>query len=106
MEGVTNENGSPPPRGGGVILNPGVVVLGSAGADTPVMIPVFCTVAIVAYCGSTASNVNVAGTAAPPCCTLAVAKSCVWNPGGKLVDELLMSIQLMARLLTDRKSVV
>jgi len=25
-----------------------------------------------------------------------VAKSCVWKPGGKLVDELLTSIQLMA----------
>ena len=29
----------------------------------------------------------------PFCATRAVAKSCVWKPGGKLVDELLTSIQ-------------
>src|SRR5207247_6546691 len=67
-----------------------------ADADTPVTIPVFATKATVAMLGSTASNVNVADTVSPFCATRAVAKSCVWKPGGKLVDELLTSIQLMA----------
>ena len=43
--------------------------------------------------GSTASNVNVAGTTRPFWPVRAVAKTCVWKPGGKLVDEELTSIQ-------------
>src|SRR6266550_6553604 len=99
MECVTKENGVPPPTGVAVMRNPGRVVP-SAGAATPVTRPVFLTVAIVAIAGSTASNVYVADTVSPFWATRAVAKSCVWKPGGKVVDELLTSIQPIAGVLT------
>src|SRR6266567_7512762 len=71
-----------------------------AEPDTPVTIPVFATVMIVAMPGSSASKVNVAGMIAPPDETRAVVNICVWKPGGKLVDELLTSIQPISGLFT------
>ncbi len=76
MAWLTKLNGVPPPIGVAVIRKPGLVVP-SAGAATPVTMPVFCTVAIVAMSGLTASNVNVAGMIVPPEDTRAVVKTCV-----------------------------
>src|SRR5689334_23995363 len=70
------------------------------GAETPVMIPVFATVATVAISGSTASKVKFAGMISPPAAVRAVAKSCVWKPAGKLADELLTSIHSIVGVFT------
>src|SRR5947209_6490512 len=67
------------------------------GAAIPVMIPVFSYSLIVAISGSSDSNLKFASMIVPPEAVRAVVKSCVWKPGGKLVDELLTSIHLMAR---------
>src|SRR5689334_1497066 len=93
IERVTNVSGFVPLSGFGVAMMrmPGLPL--PLGAETPVMSAEFATLVTVAISGSTASKVNVAGTIGPPCETRAVAKSCVWNPTGKLVDELLTSIQ-------------
>src|SRR3954469_13380401 len=67
------------------------------GAETPVMIPVFSYSVIVAISGSSDSNLKVASMTVPPDAVRAVVKSCVWKPGGKLVEELLTPIHLIAR---------
>src|SRR3954466_5478597 len=96
---VTNVSGVPPPTGVAMIRNPGRSAP-FAGAATAVTSPVFWTVAIVAISGSTASKTKVAGMIVPFCAVRAVAKSCVWNPGGRLVEDDDTSIQWISGVTT------
>src|SRR6185437_7244355 len=92
---VTNVSGGVRPSTGVAMMRMPGRVVPSVGAATPVMMPVFSTVATVAMSGSTASNTKFAGMIVPPAAVRAVAKICAWKPGGKLVDEALTSMNLI-----------
>src|ERR1700760_2033582 len=96
MRCVMNVSGGVRPSiGVAMTRKPGFVVP-SAGAATPVTRPVFVTFATVAISGLTASKTKVAGMIVPPEAVRAVGKICAWKPAGKLVDDALRSMNLIA----------
>ncbi len=92
MECEVNVYGLPPPTGVAVMMMPGLVV----EPATPVTIAVFPTANTVAMPGSSAWKVKVASMTVPFWPVLAVAKSWVWKPAGKLVDDEEMSSHAMS----------